>query len=402
VAKSPRQKSHRLNFTKHSLEDIATDPKQRTVYHDTRTDGLCLRVEPSGRKTFCWFRKINGRPTFKHIGLFPDLTVENARDKANEYNHQFARWKADEYQGESPLEPKRRDLTFTVVLEDYVARHLTAAAKDPARAARSVRWQFTKYVAGWKERKLGSVRQRDVLDLHQHVGDKHGRFTANRLVQLLRALYNWAAQNLSWKGENPARIKLYSEKLHQRTRFLRADELTRLFSALREEPHRDLRDFVVLSLFTGARMGDVLSARWENIQFDPPSWEIPNPKSRVPYLVPLMTEAVEILKQRQDGNSPWVFPGKGKTGHLTGFKHSWPELLRRAKITDLRVHDLRRTLGSWQAATGASLSVIGKSLGHQSVGSTQIYARLDLDPVRESVERATRAMLLGSPKKITE
>jgi len=64
-------------------------------------------------------------------------------------------------------------------------------------------------------------------------------------------------------------------------------------------------------------------------------------------------------------------------------------------FTDLRLHDLRRTLGSWQAATGASLPIIGKSLGHSSIQATQIYARLNLDPVRASVSRAQEAMLLA-------
>jgi integrase len=65
----------------------------------------------------------------------------------------------------------------------------------------------------------------------------------------------------------------------------------------------------------------------------------------------------------------------------------------RAGIVGLRIHDLRRTLGSWQAITGASLAIIGKSLGHKSVDATLIYARLSADPVRESVERATAAMI---------
>ncbi len=65
----------------------------------------------------------------------------------------------------------------------------------------------------------------------------------------------------------------------------------------------------------------------------------------------------------------------------------------RARMADLRIHDLRRTLGSWQAANGASLSVIGRSLGHRQVQTTAIYARLSLDPIRESVERANTAML---------
>nr|WP_223842372.1 tyrosine-type recombinase/integrase [Methylotuvimicrobium alcaliphilum] len=68
-------------------------------------------------------------------------------------------------------------------------------------------------------------------------------------------------------------------------------------------------------------------------------------------------------------------------------------LLERAGRADLRIHDLRRTLGSWQAKTGASLLTIGKSLNHKSTRSTAIYARLDLGPVRESASRATAAML---------
>lgn len=71
-------------------------------------------------------------------------------------------------------------------------------------------------------------------------------------------------------------------------------------------------------------------------------------------------------------------------------------------MEDLRIHDLRRTLGSWQAKTGASLAIIGKSLNHKNQATTAIYARLDLDPVRASVEKATSAMLdAGIMKNVT-
>ena len=63
-----------------------------------------------------------------------------------------------------------------------------------------------------------------------------------------------------------------------------------------------------------------------------------------------------------------------------------------AEITDLRMHDLRRSLGSWMAAKGASLTVIGKGLGHKNTATTAIYSRLNLDPVREAMEDATSAM----------
>ena len=66
---------------------------------------------------------------------------------------------------------------------------------------------------------------------------------------------------------------------------------------------------------------------------------------------------------------------------------------------NLRQHDLRRTLGSYQAAGGTSLGIIGKSLGHKSLAATAIYAQLDLDPVREAVLTATRTMIAASKKK---
>ena len=112
----------------------------------------------------------------------------------------------------------------------------------------------------------------------------------------------------------------------------------------------------------------------------------------------LSPESVEILQRRRaevDG-SEYVFPGCGKTGHLVEPKTPWQHVVKRAKLNDCRMHDLRRTLGSWQAAGGASLLIIGKSLGHRSESATRVYARLAADPVRESVEKATVAMITAA------
>ena len=87
-----------------------------------------------------------------------------------------------------------------------------------------------------------------------------------------------------------------------------------------------------------------------------------------------------------------MFEGSGASGHLADPKKAWMRILKEAGIENLRIHDLRRTLGSYQAATGANGYIIGKSLGHRSQQSTAIYARLNLDPVRESVNKATDIM----------
>ena len=105
--------------------------------------------------------------------------------------------------------------------------------------------------------------------------------------------------------------------------------------------------------------------------------------------------ALDVLRVRREttNDSEWVFPSRSAIGHLQEPKRAWKTILKNADITDLRMHDLRRTLGSWQAMTGSILQTIGKSLGHKNARTTEVYARLSLEQVRESVDKATAAML---------
>lgn len=414
-----RKTNDRINFTKRALDAVATPKEARAVYHDTQERGLGLLVQPTGHKSFFWFRKVRGRPTWKTIGAFPDLSIENARAKAQEYNSSVARWKADEYAGPAPLE-RRKSPTLGSILDDYLERHLKANAKNPDRAVKHTRWQFNRYLSAWKDRKLGEISRDDVRALHSEIGSKdgksgpktgkekevelkHGRYSANRVIGLVRVLFNWALNpDVSlWHGENPAKgIKRFREE--KRTRFTQPDEMPRLFKALRAEKNIDLRDFVFLALFTGARRSDVLAMRWDNLDLQRGLWEIPDPKNREPYTVVLIAEAVTVLcaRRRITAKSEWVFPSESsKSGHLLDVKRGWKKLRQHAELSDLRIHDLRRTLGSWQAGSGSSLPIIGKSLGHSSSQATEIYSRLHLDPVRASVETATAAILAAGKIK---
>jgi len=162
---------------------------------------------------------------------------------------------------------------------------------------------------------------------------------------------------------------------------------------------------VLMCLLTGARRSNVEAMTWEQIDFSLDSWRIPETKNGESLTLPLSPDAVNILKTRKAAakeGDKWVFPGPGSTGHLVEPKAAWKRILQRAQLSDLRIHDLRRTFGSWQAATGASLLVIGKSLGHKSLSATQIYSRLDLNPVRTSVNRATQAMLAAGESRLLE
>jgi integrase len=221
---------------------------------------------------------------------------------------------------------------------------------------------------------------------------------ANRALTFLSALYN-RADDIGYKGSNPThKIKRFRE--HARDRFLQPAELPKFFEALDEEPNETLRDFFRVALFTGARRSNVQAMRWDDLNLQNGTWRIPggDVKTGEPVTLPLSPPALEVLRRRSVAREgPWVFPSTWKGRHITEPKHAWKRVLERAGLENLRIHDLRRTLGSWQAATGASLQIIAKSLGHSDNSqATKIYSRLHLDPVRQSVNTATAAILAAA------
>ncbi len=375
---------NKINFTKRSLE--ALPPPQddkRATYYDKKTPGLTLRVTATNTKSFVLYRRVQGSPQRVTLGRFPSMTVDQARAKIAEINAQIV-------EGKNPNEEKRAvrdeiklgDL-FKLYLEQHAKLHKKSWGKDES--------QFNQYLKKWGSKKLSSIRRSDIQNLHSKTGKESGLFAANRLLSLLHTLFNKAI-DWGWEGSNPAHgVKKFKER--SRERFLEADELPQFFKALGEEPNQIARDYFLISLLTGARRDNVLSMRWDQINLERETWTIPITKTGDPHTLPLVTTALSILETRKaESSSPWVFPGTGKTGHLVEPKKAWGRILKRAEIENLRIHDLRRSLGSWQAATGANLSIIGKTLAHKNVSTTAIYARLNLDPVKESMKKATDAM----------
>jgi integrase len=386
----------RLNFTKKELENLAAPALRATYVYDSRVRGLAMRLaaktgrKKKGRKVFVLYRRIAGRPERVTIGEFPEWTIEKARARAQEMNAAIAR-------GENPSE-EQRTLKAENTIGELFAMYLEQHAKQHKKSWADDEWTFNKYLHSWRLRKLSAVRAEDVKTLHARIGRDNGKYAANRVVELLSTMFNRARDWGSWKGENPAaHVKAYRER--KRERFLLPEEFPAFFAALADEQNGTFRDYVIISLLTGARRANVQAMRWSEINFKLATWHIPQEKTKSgeSVTIPLVDRAIAILEARRARvTGDWVFPGKGSTGHLVEPKRAWASLLKRAGITDLRLHDLRRTLGSWEASTGASLIVIGKTLGHTNTATTQVYARLNLDPVRAAVSKATDAMLLAA------
>ena len=146
-------------------------------------------------------------------------------------------------------------------------------------------------------------------------------------------------------------------------------------AAVLRSPDPLFRAFVPLLLLTGLRKNELLQARWDQIDLKRGEIRLPKTKSGRPQIRKLSGPAVEILRfLPREGSNPHVFPGRKPGTHRRDFRNEWLEVRERAGLADVTLHDLRRTLGSWQAATGASLPIICKTLGHRSASTTQISA----------------------------
>jgi len=214
-------------------------------------------------------------------------------------------------------------------------------------------------------------------------------------------MFNLAQDWGLYAGENPAtRIQMFRED--SRDRFVQPEELHRLFQAIAEEADPSVRAVLLTALLTGARRTEVLTMRWDEVSLTRAEWRIPDTKGGRPHLLPLPHALVATFRSlpRVDGN-PYVFPGQSGSGHLQNMKRAWDRIRLAAGIHDVRFHDLRRTVGSWLAGSGESLHLIGKVLNHRDVSTTAIYARLNLDPVRQALERNAEKMLSAATPQRT-
>lgn len=428
----------KFNFTKKELDALPLPPKgKRYSFKDDKERGLIVRITSNGQKTFQLYQKHQGRPVRVSLGTFPDMSIENARKEALKAKGSLA-------SGTNPNVEKnklRQEITLKELFVLYMDRYSKIEKKSWAYDEREI----NKFLSHWFNRKISDISKYEIKSLHLKLRETNGLYQANRILERIRALYNKAIE-WGWDGTNPTKgIKKFKEK--SRDRYIQPFEMPLFMNALEAEENEVARDFFYIALFTGARKSNTLQMRWEQIDWHNKTWRIPDTKNGDPVTIPLTSRAEKILEHRlklSHGN-PWVFPSSSsKQGHFHDPKKAWNRVRQRATLElwkqnpevqklieavkkdlsskdnygytilklfsaveakakqenielpiglmDIRLHDIRRTFGSWQAIAGASLQIIGKSLGHKSQQSTAVYSRLHNDPVKASIEKATESM----------
>jgi integrase len=291
---------------------------------------------------------------------------------------------------------QRSALSVAKLIDAFMAEH---GAKLKAKTRGHYRGALAELVAAHGSIKAEALTRAQVAAVHSAMTETP--YQANRMLAAISSLYAWAERHghLPEGHSNPARkIRRYREE--GRERFLTGEELSRLGDALRLSETLDPFPIAAIRLLilTGARLREILDAKWEQVDFERGILNLADSKTgRKP--VYLSAAALEVLAglPRLEGN-PHLIPGAKHGEPRADLKKPWAAITKAAELDGLRIHDLRHSFASIGAGASLSLPVIGRLLGHTQAATTQRYAHLADDPMRAGVERigATISAAMGA------
>jgi integrase len=293
------------------------------------------------------------------------------------------------------------------MIDRYIAEHLPKLAKNNAGDQVSMLRKMLE--PAWGNKLVTEITKSDVARFLDFVaegrprpckakpnnrarklqGHKPTPIRANRMGEVLRKMFTLAME-WEWRADNPAQG--FHRRIEQaRERFLGPEELTRIAAVLDSAEDQRGAAIIRMCMLTGARVGEVRTARFEQFNLDYAIWSKPaaTTKQRKIHRVPISQEVVTILRQRQmvvpNGN-PWLFPGEVVGQPVREIRRFWARVQKEADLPDVRIHDLRHTFASLLVSGGASLEMIGRLLGHSQMQTTQRYAHLMDSPLRAGVD----------------
>lgn len=357
-------------------------PGGRDIAWDKKITGLGLRIYESGKKSFVLSYRFGGRKHLMALGPYGVWTVDQARTEAGKKLIALK-------DGIDPIEEKLRagvGNTFSDLSKHYIESH----AKPNKKTWKEDKRRLDNHTpASWKQRLAANITRNDVSGLYGNL-KKDKPYEANRVLALLRHMFRLGQEwgHIPEGTPNPAILsKEVKFKEQKRKRYLKEHELPALAKAIDAEENIYVRSALWLYLLTGLRKTELLTAKRENINWEDKLLRLPDTKADEEQFATLSAPAIAIMQATPKmEKNPYLLPGRRKGKHLVNITIPWRRVRKAAKCEDLRLHDLRRTVGSWMTQSGVDLNTIKEALRHADVATTLTYARLGQDAAREPME----------------
>lgn len=362
--------------------------KRKETYWDLQTTGFVLEVRATGGKTY-YLRYFDeaGRQRQHKIATFSDVPFEQARKAAK-------RLRSEVVLGGDPAAKKEQKLavpTYASLAVQHIA-HAKTYQKRPENTEAMINRHL---LPTWGKRRLDEITQQDVAKfLAAKRDDGLAPATVEKIRVMLSRSFELAARwNLPGGERNPVKGLPRQKYSNARSRYLSAEEATRLMKAVENSVNPQLKHIVGLLLLTGARVSELLHAEWKNVDTERRVWYIPDSKTGASRHVPLAQAAIDIVDElpRWDGCS-YLIPNPETKKPYVSIKHAWQTARKEAALPGLRIHDLRHSFASFAVNAGVDLYAVGKILGHADHKSSMRYSHLANKTLFAAVEAGAAKM----------
>ena len=370
-----------MKLTNKKIDQLIPDTKSYIVW-DNEIRGFGVRVNLNSKKTFILkYRVGQGRSARVRkpvIGTYGVMKVDEARKIAR-------KWLLEASEGN---DPKEVDKT-TILLKDFCNVYLQQHAnikKKLSSVIEDKRLMRLHIIPNFGNVCLKEITRAMITKHHQSMYQTpHG---ANRFLSLMSKMMNLAER---WEyrplNSNPCRhIERYKEEGRQI--YLSMEQIEKIGHVIKQMEQTEsifVLSAIKLLLFTGRRTGEILTLKWDYIDFENSKMNLPDTKTGAKsfFFSPTVKQILLNLPNKEG----FVFKSVLKDKRVTTVRHIWKKICKLAKIENVRVHDLRHTYASLAVQNGYSLPIISKMLGHADIKTTQRYAHLHDDPVNQAVEK---------------
>lgn len=410
-----------MSLTKRAIKAAKPKRKEYTLWDDAPR-GLGLRVTPNGSAAFIVLRRLKGQKLIKRtIGTYPEWSLKDAREEAGKLLRKITKGvdpKAEEEQARK-IAARRETGNFDKVADDFLKRHVRASG---LRTADDIERQLNAYIRPeWGARHIDEIRRSDVVALLDKIEDgnlkplngkklKGGKVTADRVLALVRKLFNWyAVRNDDFVPPIAKGMARTKPKERARERVLTDEELRALWPVWgsQKPAFGPLMQFLLL---TGQRRQEAAGMTRKELTETTINgklvtlWTIPGErhKSKRAQLVPLSSAALAIIEaQPVIGKAGYIFTTAGATP-FSGFSKLKADCDKLAKVTGWRIHDLRRTAKTLMKRGGISGDVSERVLGHAIAGVEGVYDRYDYQKEKQRALRILALVVQGIVRGRTE
>lgn len=325
---------------------------------DTELSNFGVRVS-GNTKTYIVQSRINGRSKRLSVGRHGTITLPEARAKARKLLVQMG-------DGIDPKEQKRLRAEQGITLEALFTEFLDRGLSD--RTKYDYKSYMRRYFTDWAKKPIAIINMDMIEQRHRKIGANHGEAQANVSMRFLRAMFSYAMGVYTKSNGDPLITvnpinRLNAKRLwnpaRRREDYIEEHLLNKWYQSATSPDHvitkssEVVRDYLLLILFTGLRRTEASLIRWDHVDFEGRKLLLPseNVKNKTNFYIPLTSYTLSLLERRRKdaGTSEYVFPGRGKSGHLSEPKYMMEKITASSGV-EFSLHGLRRSYATYASS----------------------------------------------------